>query len=236
MRRVRIVVVGKTPLMMDRMSDEVLNSLDNGVRLQLVKDRPSEEKAEEKIYVDQDGKIGLSPDMLLAALVNGGRNVKMGKKQISTASTTTLFDFLTVESEFLILTNCRDAELPQWVVDKRRGVSNQSKSPTAVCIIRPKFNEWGFEVTIVYDEKKAGRDTIMKLFAEAGCSQGVGSFRPNKKGRYGMFRVSEWHEETLKIVDTTILVTLDGNEVEGGGSSEKKAAKELASNDKAQAS
>ncbi len=227
MRRARIVLVGKTPLMMDRMSDEVLDSLDSGVRLQLVKDRPSEEKAEEKIYVDQEGRIGLSADMLLAALVNGGRNVKMGKKQISTATTTTLFDFLTLESEFLILNNCRDAELPQWIVDKRRGVSNQSKSPTAVCIIRPKFNEWGFEATIVYDDKVAGRDTIMKLFKEAGSSQGVGSFRPNKKGRYGMFKVIEWHEETMKVADTKILVTLDGKVDEGSSAPvEKKVIKD----------
>ncbi len=235
MRKVRIVMVGKTPLMMDQMSEDVLNSLDTGVRIQIVKERPVEDKAAEKIYRDQDGRIGLSPDMLLAALVNGGRNVKMGKKQISTATTTTLFDLLSLESPFLFLTNGRDQDEPEWAPDKRRGVSNQSKSPTAVCIVRPKFNEWAFEAVITYDEKKAGRDTIQKLFKEAGSSQGVGSFRPNKKGRYGMFTVREWHEETLKVADDKIIMTLDGKDVDDSAPSEKKVAKEPAA-DKSQAS
>lgn len=210
MRKVRVVCVGVSPLMMDRMSPEVLDSLDTGVRLQIKKDRPVAEKAEEKIYRDKEGHIGLSPDMLLAALVNAGRKVKIGKTQVSTATTTTLFDFFQLKSDFLILANGRDQEAPIWVPDQRRGVSNQSKSPTAVCIVRPKFDEWAFEVTCTFDEKVAGRDTMMKLFKEAGSSQGVGSFRPNRKGRYGMFVVREWHEETLATTDTKMLVTVDG--------------------------
>jgi len=221
MRKVRVLCVGVSPLMMDRMSDEVLESLDTGVRLQIKKDRPVEEKAEEKIYRNSEGRIGLSPDMLLAALVNSGRNVKIGKKQVSTAATTMLFDFFQLKSDFLILTNGRDGEEPAWVSDRRRGVSNQSKSPTAVCIVRPQFPEWAFEATFTFDEKTAGRDTMMKLFKEAGSSQGLGSFRPNRKGRYGMFVVQEWHEETLATTDTKILVTVDGTELEGGSLSEK---------------
>lgn len=68
---------------------------------------------------------------------------------------------------------------------------------------------------VIYDEKKAGRDTVMKLFKEAGSSQGVGSFRPNKKGRYGMFQVIKWAETTLATTDTKVLVTVDGKDMEG---------------------
>lgn len=227
MRRVRIVCVGMSPLMMDAMSDAVLNSLDRGVKLQIVKDRPLEAKAQEKIYLDKEGRIGLPADMLLSALVGAGRNVKVGKSQISTATSTKLFDYFQMESPFLLLTNGRDGESAEWVPDRRRGVSNQSKSPTAVAIVRPIFDEWGFEAIITYDDGKNGRDTIQKLFTEAGSTQGIGSFRPNRKGRYGMFRVIEWHEVTLPDVERKILVTLDGNEDKSElvAAPEKKKAK-----------
>ena len=197
---------------MDRMSEEVLKSLDTGVRLQLQKDRPQEEKAKEKVYMNKEGKIALPAQMLIAALVSAGRNVKIGKKQVSTASTTTLFDFLTVTSQYLCLTNGRDEKEPQWVVDSRRGVSNASASPVAVCVVRPRCDEWSFEVEFTYDEKITGRDTILKLFANAGTSQGLGSFRPNKKGPYGMFRVLEWNDEAAASSDTSIKFVIDGAE------------------------
>ncbi len=212
MRKVRCVCVGISPLLMDRMSEEVLKSLDTGVRLQLQKDRPQEEKAKEKVYTDKDGKLALPAQMLIAALVTAGRNVKLGKKQVSTAQTTTLFDFLTVTSQHLYLTNGRDGKEPTWVPDSRRGVSNASASPVAVCVVRPRCDEWAFEVELTYDEKIAGRDSVLKLFANAGTSQGLGSFRPNKKGPYGMFRVIEWNDDAVASSDNTIKIVVDGKE------------------------
>lgn len=199
MRRVKIHCVGVSPLMMDKMSDETLEGLATGVRPPEVKDKPAEEKAAAKIYRNDEGKIALPVEMLMGSLVFAGQKVKNGKKQISTAKTTTLFELLQIHNVSLPLSNGEvnaNGDLP-WVVDKRKGIGNQAKTPTAVCIIRPKFPHWEFDVEITYDEKKINGDVVRQLFDTAGSSEGLGSFRPNKKGPFGRFRVTEWNEEKV---------------------------------------
>jgi hypothetical protein len=190
---------------MDRMSDETLEGLATGVRAPEQKDRPAEEKAAGKIYRDDGGKIALPAEMLTGALVFAGQKVKNGKKQISTAKSTTLFELLQVNNVWLPLTNgavdpasvvgnvAKSGDLP-WVVDKRKGMGYQGKTPTAVCVIRPKFPHWEFDCEIEYDEKRVKKETIQQLFDVAGSSEGLGSFRPNKKGPFGRFRVTKWEE------------------------------------------
>ncbi len=196
---------------MDRMSAEILASLDSGVRVQVNKERPIEDKAQEKIYVNKEGVIGLPSEMLSAALVNAGRSVKMGKKQISTATTTSLYDHMQLQTRFMVLQQSADDDSsPAWEPDTRRGVSNQSKSPVAVCIVRPRFDQWACFVEIVYNDKSMSRDTAIKLFKEAGSSQGLGSFRPNRKGPFGMFRVAKWEETTLASTSEELVITVDG--------------------------
>lgn len=199
MRKVRVHCVGISPLMMDKMSEETLRSLGDGVRLPEVKDRPPEEKARAKIYRDDDGKIALPIEMLMSALVFAGQKVKNGKKQISTAKATTLFELLTLNNVSLPLHNGQanaEGDLP-WVVDMRKGIGNQAKTPTAVCIIRPKFPHWEFDCEFDYDDKRVNGEVIRQLFNTAGSSEGLGSFRPNKKGPFGRFEVTKWEEQKV---------------------------------------
>jgi hypothetical protein len=190
---------------MDRMSAETLESLETGVRPPEVKDRPSVDKAREKIYRNDSGAIALPAEMLIGALVAAGQKVKNGAKTISTAKTTTLFDLMMVKSVDLPLTNGKlkhddvpgnaatGNDLP-WVVDRRKGIGYQAKTPTAVAIIRPRFPHWEFDVEIDYDEKRVKGEVIRQLFENAGGSQGLGAFRPNKRGPFGRFRVEKWEE------------------------------------------
>lgn len=208
MRRVKIHCAGVSPLMMDKMSDETLEGLATGVRPPEVKDKPAADKAREKIYCNDGGKVALPAEMLMGALVAAGQKVKNGKKQISTAKTTTLFELLQLVNVDLPLTNgqvdastvvgnqAKSGEIP-WVVDKRKGIGNQAKTPTAVCIIRPKFPHWEFDCEIEYDEKRVNGDVVRQLFNTAGSSEGLGSFRPNKKGPFGRFQVTKWDEEKV---------------------------------------
>ena len=198
MRKVRIHCVGVSPLMMDKMSDETLEGLATGVRPPEVKDKPAVEKAAVKIYRDDNGRIALPAEMLVGALVFAGQKVKNGRKQISTAKTTMLFELLQLNNVFLPLTNGQPAaeDLP-WVVDKRKGIGNQARTPTAVCIIRPKFLHWEFDCEIQYNEDRVNGEVVRQLFNVAGSSEGLGSFRPNKKGPFGRFKVTEWNEEKV---------------------------------------
>lgn len=198
MKTLKIRCSGISPLLMDQMSEATLDSLITGVRLQVAKDRPMDDVAKEKIYRDPNGRIALPAEMLFASLVGAGRNVKIGKKGISTLTTTSLPDFMSIQESHLPLSNIpanvNGEEKSFWLVDKRKGMGYNGKAPTAVGIIRPKFPVWEFEVTVKFDESKVGEDTIKSLFANAGSTQGLGSFRPNKKGMFGRFEVAEMKE------------------------------------------
>lgn len=205
MRTVKIHCVGVSALMMDRMSEETLESLETGIRPPQVKDRPSVDKAREKIYRNDSGQIALPVEMLIGALVAAGQKVKNGTKTISTAKTTTLFDLVVVNSVDLPLTNgvvdpksivgnAADGNDLPWTVDRRKGIGYQAKTPTAVAIIRPRFPHWEFDLEIQYDDKRVKGEVIKQLFENAGGSQGLGAFRPNKRGPFGRFRIEKWEE------------------------------------------
>ncbi len=209
MKKSLIEVGGVTPLMMDMMSEATLESLDTGIRPPEQKDRPSVDKAKEKIYRNDDGVIALPIEMLIGSLIRAGQKVKNGKEKISTAKTTTLFEFLTILSVDLplvdpnpvageVLKNVAAEGDLAWVVDKRKGIGYQAKTPTAICITRPKFPRWGFLVEIEFDEKKINIDTLKKLFEVALSSEGLGAFRPNKRGPFGRSEVTKWTEVSDK--------------------------------------
>lgn len=196
MKYVKVLCRGASPLLMDRMTDATLEGLRTGVYPAINRERPASATASEKIYREngESGKIGLPSEMLFSCLVNAGRNVKMGRKGISTATTTTLPEILAIQEPFLPFRNIDPAkESEAWVVDKRRGRLKDAKG-TAVCVVRPKFNAWEFEVTVAINDGKMGVDKIRELFDSAGSSQGLGSFRPNCRGPFGRFIVAEWQE------------------------------------------
>lgn len=199
MHAAKVKCTGVSPILMDPMTDAVLEGLRTGVRSNPKRDRPAVEVAREKIYRENGDKssIGLPSEMLFASLVAAGRNVKNGKKQVSTVSTTTLPDFFSIQDLFLPFLNVKKGkkENESWKVDKRRG---RLKDGTAVCIVRPRFDKWEFEVIVEYDDKKVNESVIKDLFVNAGSAQGLGAFRPNCKGQFGRFKVASWKEIAKK--------------------------------------
>ena len=210
MRTVKIHCVGVSPLLMDRMSDETADYLEKGGGRPLdIKDRPAEAKAREKIYRNTEGKIALPIEMLISALISAGRNIKNGNKNISTAKTTTLFELLMVKSVDLPLTNgkvdpksvvnnCAESGDLPWVVDRRKGIGYNAKPPVPVIVIRPKFPHWEFDVEIEYNEKRVKGEIVRQLLENALSSQGLGAFRPNRRGPFGRSRVETWEEATVR--------------------------------------
>jgi hypothetical protein len=189
--RVKVTLTSKgNGILMNPMTDDLLDEL-AGVAAKKAsdKDTPLADRAAKKVIRDENGKIGLPVEYILAALIGAGRHVKSGKKQISTATTTSLYEFLEIDQTFLPFAN---QENNSWTVDKRRGVLNNAGKSVAVAIIRPKFKTWEttFEISIdttVMDEK-----IVKQVFEAAGAKIGVGDFRPSKRGPFGMFIVSAW--------------------------------------------
>lgn len=223
MKNVRVVLKGVAPLFTDPMDRATLEGLRTGKRPQIPKDRPAKDEAEGKVPTDPDRRIAIPIDNLNSCLVAAGQVVKIGKRQISSAERTDLYDLLTLKGDYIYLTDGNpnangDAKQPTWKTDMRRGVGKQAKPPTAVCITRPRFDEWGFAVEFEYDDTTVDPSNLVKLFEKAGATQGLGGFRPNKgRGRFGRFRIVEWHETDIPDVRSKVLFTQNGQEVSSLG-------------------
>ena len=184
-------IQGVSPILMNPATDELLDALFGGAGARKAKatDRTMESVAKEKIIRDENGVIGIPIEYLFSCLVEAGRQIKIdSKRAISTKDSTLLPSFLALEEMFLPF---HDQDEPM-IVDKRRG--KLPKDGTAVCIVRPKFKRWSFDVIISVDEKKIAEDKVRTLFDTAGCSVGLGDFRPSCRGQFGRFRVAEWEK------------------------------------------
>jgi hypothetical protein len=179
-------------LLMNPMTSDLLDEL-AGIKPRVASDKdvPLQERAERKVIRENGeggGKIGIPVTYILAALIFAGRYVKNGKKQISTATSTTIYEFLSMEDEFFPFTNQDE----QMIVDKRRGVSNNAGKTAAVAIIRPKFKNWEISMNIGIDTNIISPEVVKQLFAEAGRKAGICDFRPMRKGPFGMFSLTGW--------------------------------------------
>ena len=178
-------------MLMNPMTQKTLEELQTGIRGTVDKSISAEKIAEGRVIKSPEGKIGIPVEYLLGCLVEAGRSVKNGKKQISTAGTTTIFAFL----DFGNQTFLPFKKHSPMVVDRRKGNLNNAGKSTAVCIIRPKFEKWSIELEAVITTEgdfAAKEDVVKKLFEAAGSQVGLGDFRPAKRGPFGRFKVAGW--------------------------------------------
>lgn len=190
MIEVQVTIVGTRPLYMDNMPDDVKRGLLTGVRPPEIKDVPPEDIAKRKLYKDEKGSLGLPARMLFSCLVNAGRKVKNGKYQISNADSSTLPALLDIREEFLVF----NGHAGDWKAAMDLG---RLPNGTAIIIVRPRFEKWGFDVTLEIDESEVSEKTIRQLVEVAGKKYGLGAWRPACKGRFGTFRVESWKPKTV---------------------------------------
>lgn len=186
---ISVTIEGITPVLFDRFHEGLLikgpKSTGRGEE-----DSPREE-AERKLYTD-DGGIPVFPaDNLLSCVIDAGKFIKVGKRQLSTRDTTIVTSFLSIPEQFLPI---RSKE--GWRVDSR-GIVNQATKGRHICH-RPIFDDWAFDFTLDIDTAEVTEKTVRELIDRAGKQIGIGVMRPSRKGRYGMFKVVCWDCEKHK--------------------------------------
>ncbi|MBM3205059.1 hypothetical protein FJZ48_03725 [Candidatus Uhrbacteria bacterium] len=197
--RVTLTVANKTPLLMDRMSDEMIEQvLIRGKRPPPVRDMSLVDMCRPKLYVGPDGKTyGIPGEMFMAALREAGRKVKVGKSNISTADSTTLFAFLALEEDFLYFPE----DCQPWTAYLRRGQMKTGSTTTAAGIVRPKFDRWGFTAHLTIDHDALEGLTskhVNDLIKIAGQRIGLAGFRPTCNGPFGCYNIARYDEEEVK--------------------------------------
>jgi len=190
-KRYRMVLRGVTALLTDPMSDDTLNALRTGEKVQIDKQRSLSDICKTKLYLDDAGEITMPTANMLAALNYAGKFFKYDRmKSLATGTTSLIPSFLRIEGEFLKFTH------EGWKPDQRRG---RLDNGTAVSVVRPKFKTWSVELTFQLDDSEPIKiETVVPLFAKAGKASGLGSFRPSCKGAFGQFDVESCYEISLE--------------------------------------
>lgn len=184
--QIKVTCKGTSPILMNPATEELIDSLHTGVRLQTQKDVSAEDIAKGKVIRNKDNQMGIPVEYLFACLKGAGRLVKNGKKQISTAKSTTLFALITIQETFVVFKN----QNAQMKISKKKG--KLPKDGTAVAIIRPEFTEWEFDVFVTVNADEIKPNIIKDVFETAGSMIGLGDFRPSCGGPYGCFAVTSW--------------------------------------------
>jgi hypothetical protein len=182
------------------MSDDQLENLRTKKKAQVRTDLSRQEQAALKLYDSPrkaEGIIQIPSGNLFASLKGGGRKVSTtGKAKVSTATSSQLPSFITIEDEWLDIVCAKDPAKPaEWVADMRKGTLKAGAGGgVAVAIVRPKFASWQTTVNLEVNLDETNEETLKAVFTQAGKTEGLCSFRPSKGGQFGMYRIADWKE------------------------------------------
>ncbi|HEY6272605.1 MAG TPA: hypothetical protein VIX19_11515 [Terriglobales bacterium] len=199
MERFQITLKGLPPgMLQNKMGiNELLALRDKTGKKSKVAARPSlEEEAAAHIHYNGDGHPCVPKDMLMATLINAGVFIRLDqKRQLSTKESSLLPGLLILEGDSYPLLLPGDGEESTWGLSPWRYEVRQGRNPNggeAVCIVRPLFEKWAISFTGLLDTRELPEDTFLRLFGLAGSRIGIGDFRPQRKGTFGMFAITNW--------------------------------------------
>lgn len=80
-----------------------------------------------------------------------------------------------------------------FIVDSRRVVIKATGG--SIIRHRPRLDDWGINFQISYDDTLLSEEQLRKVVDDTGMLVGFLEYRPEKKGPYGRFMVTEWKEK-----------------------------------------
>jgi hypothetical protein len=189
---VAVTCTGISPLLMNALSEEQLLKIRNKDKAPKTAAKPTlRDEALTKLHCLQDGRPCLPTNAFFKTLINAGQFVRLdGKRQVSTAKSTILTGMLAVEDTILPLFKPGTEDAAGWEVDIQQG-----KNPNggeAVCIVRPRFDEWEVRATIEVDQTLMPLSMARELFDIAGKRIGFLEFSPRCRGTFGRWHVTKW--------------------------------------------
>jgi hypothetical protein len=186
---IKIKIVGVSPLLCNRFTDEAAEAATNGSRgSSAAADRGTPtEQADVKLYRSSAGELVIPQPNILRSLIDGGMFHKIGKKQVTTKAESMLYGALDIEQLEVPIEHTQP-----WSVDSR-AVVNPSTKGRRLCY-RPKFFDWSLTFELSVDTSMIGAKLVRLIIDDAGKRIGLGDFRPQRKGPFGRYRVDLWEE------------------------------------------
>jgi len=177
---IKVKVIGDTPYMPEPMDMAVLDRYDKKKSKQSYdKDDISEnDKVKEKYYYTDDGKKGIPARAFYNAMIRAS-NYLFDKKD---GGMRNIKEGVVILGDIIELNYSKETVLEHW-----GRTSGQSKAPRK--ILRNAFYDWSCELVIRYNESHLSSEQLFNILNWAGFHIGVGAFRKEKTGNFGLFRV-----------------------------------------------
>ena len=186
MKDIHITIRGKTPLLMNRFTDSAQMQATAGSRSSISNDStPAIETARSKLYMADDGTIGIPQPNMFRCIIDAGKFHKVGKSKVTTMKSSVLPSCIDIEPIFIPVEHSQP-----WKVDSRP-VRIPSTGGRIVAH-RPCFDDWKLSFSITLDEEVMSERLLRDVVDDAGSKIGLGDYRPDCKGPFGKFVVEAW--------------------------------------------
>jgi len=197
MKTVSVTIKGATPLLIHRFDEGAETGKSS--RKQMVKVVDPRKEAEKAAYIAEDGTYYFSAFAIPGTMGAAGSNHKMrGSRKslrfVVPAAIRVLTDTVTILDD-------EGNPAKDFEVDARPVTIPATKG--RVMRYRPRFNKWQAKFDLQIDDDQLDPDTAHQLLNEAGLSNGIGDFRPEKRGPFGTFLVTQFQESTNTVPTPT---------------------------------
>ena len=179
-------IIGETYLMMNNPMPYLAESTKSKQTRNVPRKSDFEQEAEKSAYRDKDGNLVFpSCAFKKAMLTVAPRFILKGRKTLKP-----VMIHVRPISDYVTLTDADGNPLREYEIDIRPARIDKA----LVVVARPKVKDWFAELTLLADPEVIQPDTGKKLemvLHEAGQTVGIGAWRLEKGGWYGIFR-AEW--------------------------------------------
>lgn len=192
MKIVRVKLIGTTPLLQHKMTEENLFAL-LGTKSGRKKDKEEltpREIATQHAYQRTDGTCFIPAEYVVGAFAHVSGDYKQ-KNSIRKSIKAIAKGIFQPTSSEICLKKKSGEPITSFEVDIRKATNHQ-KGAVAVC--RPRFDEWTCEAEFQLDDTLVSTETAQQILEDAGRRSGIGSFRVSRGGYFGQFRIEEFKE------------------------------------------
>lgn len=186
MKTIDVTIVGTSPLLQHRFSEEAEQQK---ATRNVLQDRGTPREQAEKVVYKNDRHFYFPGTWIAGAITEAGgahkmRGSRKSAKYVVPAAVRVL------DLEVPLRNGDSHTLIKDFEVDSRPVTIPATKG--RIMRHRPRFDCWSAKFRLTINDDLLPEDFVQQLLTEAGAQQGIGDFRPNKRGPFGCFRVTEW--------------------------------------------
>lgn len=186
--KIHVTIEGTTPLIMGRFTEEDAIKVSAGTSTVSVGSKGTpREQAKKKAYSDSEGNLYIPGPNIFAGLIEAGKFHKSGKSKVTTKKSSLIPAGISL-LDIICPLGTKDFE-----VDSRSVVIPATGG--RIMAHRPRLDTWRLSFQLEVDTRMFSEQFVRALVDDFGQKIGLGNFRPERKGPFGKFVVTEWRVE-----------------------------------------